>query len=150
MTDGNIWDSPELKPDADYVKFEAIGDEVAGIIQAIRVHRWDDGSVSPKIQLLCDDGEERTLTAGQIKLKVALAEARPEPGDHIRIRLTQVEKRAGGKTLKHFDVKVGAAPSQPAAVVAKAEPATPVVDQAAIAAALANLTPEQLASLKVS
>jgi hypothetical protein len=46
------------------------------------------------------------LTAGQVRLKAALAEQRPEAGDHLTVTLKQVEKRSGGKTLKHFDVEI--------------------------------------------
>lgn len=101
-----VWDDPDLKVNSDFVKFETVGDKVAGTITAIRKHRFDDNSVAAQILLTTDDGEEKTLTAGQVRLKLALAEARPEVGDHITVTLTQVEKRGGGKTLKHFDVKV--------------------------------------------
>lgn len=102
----SIWDDPEVKAGGEFIKFENVGDEASGTVTAVRVHRWDDGSVSPQIHLTTDDGEERTLTAGQVRLKVALAEQRPEVGDHLKVKFTSVEKRAGGKTLKHFDVVV--------------------------------------------
>ena len=38
-------------------------------------------------------GEERTITAGQVRLKAALVEQRPEVGDHIKVKFTQNEKR---------------------------------------------------------
>ena len=101
----SLWDDPSMKVGGDYVKFEAVGDSVAGTLISVGAHKWEDGSVSPK--LLIDTGEgEKTVTAGQIRLKAALAEARPEAGDKIKITLTQIEKRQGGKTLKHFDVQV--------------------------------------------
>lgn len=104
----SIWDDPDLRMSSDYVSFENVGDSVAGTIINVRAHRFDDGKVVP--QLLLDvDGEEKTVTAGQVRLKAALAEKRPEPGDLITITLTDIEKRAGGKTLKHFDVQIGAA-----------------------------------------
>jgi len=80
------------------------------------------------------DGEV-ALTAGQVRLKAELSEKRPEVGDTLTVTLTEVEKRAGGKTLKHFDV-----------VVAKS--GTP-----AAALAAPSLTPEQqqaMALLKAS
>lgn len=101
----SLWDDPSMKIGGDYVKFETVGDSVAGTLLSVGAHKWEDGSVSPK--LLIDTGEgEKTVTAGQIRLKAALAEARPEAGDKIKITLTQIEKRQGGKTLKHFDVEV--------------------------------------------
>ena len=156
----SIWDDPDLRVGGEFVKFENVGDHVSGTITAVRAHRFDDGSVAPQVLLVDDNGEERTVTAGQIRLKTALAEQRPEAGDHIAITFTEVEKRAGGKTLKHFDVKVsrGGAPAStaaPAPTVAApaAEPEpTPAAapDQAALLAALGNLTAEQKAQLGLS
>lgn len=108
----SIWDNPEMKVGGDFVKFENVGDSVSGKVISIGAHRWDDGSVSPQLLIqtseLDADGNavEKTVTAGQIRLKAALAEKRPEAGDYITIKFTQIEKRQGGKTLKHFDVDV--------------------------------------------
>ena len=145
----SIWDDPEIKAGGEFVKFDNIGDSISGQVTAIRAHRFDDGKVVPQVLLVTDDGEERTMTAGQVQLKAKLAEQRPETGDHIKVTLSNIEKRAGGKTLKHFDVEVargGAPGAAPAPVVAPAA-AAPAVDPAAAAAALANLTPEQRAAL---
>lgn len=147
----SVWDDPDLRVGGEFVKFENVGDTVSGTVNAVRAHRFDDGSVAPQILLTTDDGEERTVTAGQVRLKAELATQRPEPGDHVVIQFTQEEKRSGGKTLKHFTVQVtrGGAPA-PAPVAAPA--ANPVaqpaaVDPAAAAAALANLTDEQKKAL---
>jgi hypothetical protein len=106
----SIWDEPEFRDGGEYVKFENVGDTITGTIVAIRAMTWEDGTKSPQIILDCD-GTERTVTAGQVRLKAALAEKRPEAGDVISITFTSLEKRSGGKTLKHFDVVVaGAAP----------------------------------------
>lgn len=113
----SLWDDPELRSGGEFVKFDQPGDEVAGTITAIKKHRFDDGNVVPQIYLTTDDGDERTLTAGQVRLKAALAEQRPEVGDHLRVVYERQEKRAGGKTLKHFAVVVrrgaGAAAAEP-------------------------------------
>jgi hypothetical protein len=151
----SVWDNADLKSGGEFVKFEAIGDTISGTVTAVRVHRWDDGSVCPQLFLEADDGQERTITAGQVRLKAALAEKRPEAGDRITITLTEIEKRAGGKTLKHFDVQVqpGGGTSAPATTAPVAPPAAPVAaaaptpDLEAATAALANLTPEQRAAL---
>lgn len=157
----SIWDDPELRVGGDFFKFNDVGDSIAGVISVIRAQRWDDGKVDPQIILTTDDGEERTVTAGQIRLKTALAEQRPEAGDHIAITLTDIEKRAGGKTLKHFEVVVGrggkpvAAPAPAAAPAAATVPAAPAPAAAPAApaltpeqqAALAALSPEQKAAL---
>lgn len=103
----SIWDDPDLRTNDSYVKFEKEGDRVSGNVIAIKKHRFDDGSVAPQILLFDDtDGEERTISAGQVRLKAALSEQRPEEGDHITIVYTRQERRAGGKTLKHFEVTV--------------------------------------------
>lgn len=131
----SIWDDPELRSSSDYVKFENVGDTVTGAVLSVRAHRFDDGKVVPQILLDTVDGE-RTLTAGQVRLKAMLAEKRPEVGDSLSVTLTNVEKRAGGKTLKDFEVVVqrgaGAAPT-PA-------PAAPADE---------GLTPEQVAAKKL-
>lgn len=101
----SVWDSPGMSVGGDYVKFEQVGDRVAGTIVEVTVKRWDDGSISPQLLLDTPDGP-KTVTAGQIRLKAALAEQRPEKGDHITITLADIERRSGGKTLKHFDVTV--------------------------------------------
>lgn len=154
----SIWDDPELRAGGDFIKFEQPGDSVAGTINAIRAHKFDDGKVAPQILLTTDDGEEKTVTAGQVRLKLALAEQRPEAGDHITITLSQIEKRTGGKTLKHFDIKVrrsgpAAAPEAPASSAVASPPTAPVTAPAApqvsqeALAALAQLSPEQKAAL---
>lgn len=102
----SIWDDPEIRVGGDYVKFEEVGDKVVGEITGLTTHTWDDGSKSPKLFIATDDGGERTLTASQIGLKIKLGELRPNVGDRISITYISVEKRPGGKTLKHFDVKV--------------------------------------------
>lgn len=145
----SVWDDPDLRVGGEFVKFDNVGDTVSGTINAVRAHRFDDGSVAPQILITTDDGEERTITAGQVRLKAELATQRPEPGDHIKVTFTEVEKRSGGKTLKHFAVEVTRGGAPAAATPASTPAAVPVapVDPAAAAAALANLTPEQKAAL---
>jgi hypothetical protein len=143
----SVWDDPEIKAGGDYIKFDNPGDTVSGTVTAIRAHRFDDGKVVPQVLLVTDDGEEKTMTAGPVRLKAELAEQRPEAGDHITVTFTEVEKRAGGKTLKHFDVKVTKGGAPAAASAATPAPAPAAVDRATLAAALGNLTPEQKAAL---
>lgn len=143
----SIWDDPDLKSNDDYVKFDEVGDTVTGKILAVKKHTFDDGKVVP--QLLLDvNGEEKTLTAGQVRLKAELADKRPGVGDVLTVTLSNIEKRAGGKTLKHFDVIVGGA-AAPAPTAPAAE-APQITDPAAAAAAIANLTPEQKAALGIA
>lgn len=137
----SIWDDPELHVSDDYVKFETPGDTITGTITALRIHRFDDKPV-PQIVIRTPEGQERTVTGGQARLKALLTEKRPDVGDTITITMTNVEKRAGGKTLKHFEVEVGkgTAPAPTAAAPAPADPA------AALAAS--GLTPEQIEAAK--
>lgn len=147
----SIWDDPDVRMNDDYIKFDNVGDTVTGKILSIKKHTFDDGKVVP--QLLLDvNGEEKTLTAGQIRLKAELAEKRPGVGDVLTVTLSDIEKRSGGKTLKHFSVVLGGVSAPAAApvqtVATPAAPASaPAIDPAAAAAALANLSPEQKAAL---
>jgi hypothetical protein len=142
MSTPSVWDDPEIKVVSDYVKFNEPGDHVAGVITAVQIHRWDDGTACPKV-LLIDDatGEETSFTAGQYRLKAALSEQRPAEGDHIAVTYKGDIKLKGGKSAKDFEVvttRKGATP--PASV--PAAPAAP-----AAADPLAGLTPEQIAAV---
>jgi hypothetical protein len=104
----SIWDNPEFKSEgtsSTYVNFKTIGDSVEGTVLSVGLQTWDDGTIAPKIILHTSEGE-RTLTAGQVRLKMALAEKRPEQGDYLAVKFVSIEDRGGGKTLKHFDVAV--------------------------------------------
>lgn len=142
----SIWDDPELAINNDYITFENKGDTATGTVMRIGVKRWDDGKVCPEILLTDADGNERTLTAGQVKLKALLAEQRPEVGDTITVSLIDIEKRNGGKTLKHFSLDVQRGNGQTSAPTAASASAQDP-QAAAVAAALANLTPEQRAAM---
>jgi hypothetical protein len=126
----SVWDDPEMRIASDYVSFNEIGDTVTGVVTGVFAHRFDDGKVVPKIMLAVGDGEV-ALTAGQVRLKAELSEKRPEVGDTLTVTMTEVEKRAGGKTLKHFDVSV----------VKGGKPAP--------AAAAPSLTPEQMQAMEL-
>jgi hypothetical protein len=102
----SIWDNPEFKSDGGtYVNFEKIGDCVEGTVLSVGLQTWKDGTIAPKIVVHTLAGE-KTLTAGQVRLKMALAEKRPEQGDYLSVKFVAVEDRGGGKTLKHFEVDV--------------------------------------------
>lgn len=138
----SIWDDPELQVSDDYVKFENPGDTITGTITALRIHRFDDKPV-PQIVIRTAEGHDRTVTGGQARLKALLTEKRPDVGDIITITMTNVEKRAGGKTLKHFEVDIARGGTTVTPVVTPA--ATP--DPAAALAA-SGLTPEQIEAAK--
>jgi hypothetical protein len=101
-----FWDDPDLKAGGDYAHFDNAGDTITGQIVNIKKHVFDDGKVAPQLLLQLQDGSTMTVSAGQIRLKIKLNELQPVPGDFIKITLTNVEKRAGGKTLKDFEVLV--------------------------------------------
>jgi hypothetical protein len=101
----SIWDSPELGAPKKYVNFENVGDSAEGVVTEVGLQNWSDGTFAPRITL-SDELGSKTITAGQIRLKIALTEKRPEVGDYLSVTLTQIENRGNGKTLKHFDVIV--------------------------------------------
>jgi hypothetical protein len=142
----SIWDDPELHVSDDYVKFETPGDTITGTITALRIHRFDDKPV-PQVVIRTPEGHDRTVTGGQARLKALLAEKRPDVGDTITITMTNIEKRAGGKTLKHFEVDVISSGAPPAPPAASAPAAPPAADPAATLAA-SGLTPEQIEAAK--
>lgn len=127
----SVWDDPEIRQGGEFFKFNQVGDRIAGTINAIRTHRFEDGKVAPQILLTTDEGDERTLTVGQVRLKAALAEQRPEPGDHLTVTFTQNEKRTGGKTLKHFEVQIRRASQAGAAPAAQRSTADSVLGKPA-------------------
>jgi hypothetical protein len=126
----SVWDDPEMRIASDYASFNEVGDSVSGVVTGVYAHRFDDGKVVPKIMLDTSNGEI-ALTAGQVRLKAALSEKRPEVGDTLTVTMTEIEKRAGGKTLKHFDVNVVKGAGAP------------------VAAAPTDMTPEQLAAVQL-
>ena len=71
-----------------------------------------------------------------------LQEKRPGVGDLLTITLTEIEKRAGGKELKHFSVVVGPVAVTPAA----AAPAAPEMSPELLAAAAALVAQQQAAA----
>jgi hypothetical protein len=166
----SIWDDPEMQVNDEYVRFEKPGDAVTGTVLSVRAYRFDATTVAPQLLMQLDDGSEKTVTAGQVRLKATLAELRPEAGDRISITLTEIEKRSGGKELKHFEVQVLARAEQtpaPATATAAAAPSStpPAVhaptapdttpdmtpdmtpDASALAAAIAALSEEQKKAL---
>lgn len=140
MSSASVWDDADIRSGGEFVKFDNVGDTVTGRVEAIRIHTFEDGKKVPQI-IMTIDGEERTMTAGQVRLKAALAEQRPEVGDTLTVALTEVEKRAGGKTLKHFDVTV----TRGGATPAPAASAAPVTADEAVASG--GITEEQRAAL---
>jgi hypothetical protein len=143
----SIWDDPDLKgDDVTYIRLDKQGDGFEGEILSVGTQTFDDGGKVPQLVVRKPDGSEVTWSAGQTQSKRKLAELRPEAGDYIKVTLTQVEKRSGGKTLKHIDIDVreGKGTTHPADRPASGAGAAPSgVD----AAAWASMEPDKRAGL---
>lgn len=99
----------EFVNNGDFVSFKEVGDKVVGIIKQIRTAKDFNGNPCPEL-VLDVDGEEKTVTAGQVLLKAALAEKAPQVGDKIRIVYSGVgDAKPGRAPAKQFtvDVKAG-------------------------------------------
>jgi hypothetical protein len=97
----------------DWARFDNEGDGIVGVIKTIREGADFNGNPCPELVLETDPetGDEITVTAGQVMLKAALAEQRPEEGDKIRIVYTGVgEARPGKAPAKLFTVEVKKGP----------------------------------------
>lgn len=115
MSDG-FWDNPQVKPESgEFFKFANVGDTITGYVTALQVKTWPDGSASPQLVLDTPDADGVVVTCGQTQLKAKLHEQRPAVGDQVYIKFTEEEKRQGGKTLKHFDVRVKKVEAKPVA-----------------------------------
>lgn len=96
----------------DFVKFDNIGDNVIGIIKEVREGKDFNGNPCPLLVLeVSDAGDEKTLTAGQVMLKAALAEKAPKVGDKVKITYSGVSEAKPGKApAKVFTVDVKPGP----------------------------------------
>lgn len=125
MSDTHDWD--QYKNTGGYVSFKEVGDTVVGTIKTIRTGNDFNFNPCPELVLIMDDGEERTLTAGQVMLKAALAEKAPQVGDKIRIVYSaNGEGKPGKAPAKLFTVDVKA--GDPATVYELAEAAKAATD----------------------
>lgn len=102
----------------EYVKFENVGDQIVGVIKAVREGRDFNGNPCPELVLEDDAGTERIVTAQQVMLKAALAEKRPDEGDKVRIIYSGAgEAKPGKAPAKLFTVDVKAGPHEVKAAV---------------------------------
>lgn len=116
----SVWDSITVD-NGDYVTFDNVGDSVTGVITGLTTKTWPDGKVDPQLTIKTADGD-KTLTAGQVRLKAWLMETKPVIGDTVWIKLKEIEKRSGGKTMKHFECHLKPAGGPAPAAVTKAKP----------------------------
>ena len=100
----SFWDDPEVQVSSEWARLDVVGDQVEGTIAKLGKKVWPDGGVSVEIMFREDDAP--ALTAGQVLLKQALATLKPVPGDFLAVTLGEIERRAGGKSLKRFVVSI--------------------------------------------
>lgn len=95
-----------------YARFDNPGDQVVGVIKEDREGSDYNGNPCPELVIEDDDGNEITVTAGQVMLKKALAEQRPGIGDKIRITYTgkSADAKPGRAPAKLFTVEVKPGP----------------------------------------
>jgi hypothetical protein len=98
----------------DYAKFDNVGDAVIGVVKTVREGQDFNKNPCPELVLEQDDGEEITVTAGQVMLKAELAEKRPQVGDKVRITYSGVsnDARPGRAPAKLFTVEVKEGPHE--------------------------------------
>lgn len=126
----SIWDDEEIQASGNYVKLTEKGQSVEGTIAKIvkrsftATRKGEEDSVQPELTIVDAEGQEKIYTCGAIRLKLELIEKRPDVGDWIKITLTDIEKRGGGRELKHWSVEIrkgdGAAPVAASSSKAKA------------------------------
>ena len=112
----------EFTNNGDFVSFKEVGDSVVGVIKSIRTGKDFNGNPCPEL-ILEVDGEERTVTAGQVLLKAALAEKAPQVGDKVRIVYSGIGDAKPGKApAKQFTVDVKVAEKARPAAAANTDP----------------------------
>jgi hypothetical protein len=103
MTDFD-WD--EYANTGDWITFAQVGDSAVGTVKAVRRGKDFNGNPCPELVIETTDGE-KTLTAGQVMLKSALAVAQPQVGDKIAIVYSGIGDAKPGKApAKLFEVSV--------------------------------------------
>lgn len=128
------WDDPDLKMASDFVSWDNIGDEIDGIVTAVRKKTFDEGTpkarVKPQVYMRltkCSanpeftDGREVCLTPGA-HLHALLSQLRPEPGDRLWAKWVRNEKTGQPSPKKVFEAKVSRGAEPVAAAAASDEP----------------------------
>lgn len=105
MSDTDLWD--EFTTTSEWITFNEVGDKVVGTVRVVRRGKDFNGNPCPELVIDVDGEGEKTLTAGQVMLKTALAEKRPATGDRIAIVYSGIgEARPGKAPAKLFEVDV--------------------------------------------
>ena len=99
-----------------FAKFDVAGTEYEGLVIDINGDGTDfNGNKCPQVVLDRGEAGHLTITCGQAQLwsktVAAVDSGELRVGVWAKFAHTHVEKRTGGKTLKHFDIKVSEAPA---------------------------------------
>jgi len=103
-----FWDSPEVKAaasSAEFASLKNVGDEAQGTIAKLSVRKFNEGKADERPAIEVKFTDAPTLTAGQTMLMQGLYELQPDAGDHLKVRLVEVQKM-GAKTMKRFVIRV--------------------------------------------
>ena len=82
-----------------------VGDEVEGTIAKLSVRKFNEGKADERPAIEVKFVDAPTLTAGQTMLMQGLYELQPNAGDHLYVKLIEVQKM-GAKTMKRFLIRV--------------------------------------------
>lgn len=105
-------------PTGQFVKWEEPGQQIVGDLVLVEAGQSLQGTKVPQLTIRLDSGEEVIVTASQGQLKALILKEKPLPGDRVRIKFTNTEKRDGGKTLKLFELEVKRGGAKAAVAVA--------------------------------
>jgi hypothetical protein len=103
-----FWDSPEVKAaasSAEFASLKVVGDEAQGTIAKLSVRKFNEGKADERPAIEVKFTDAPTLTAGQTMLMQGLYELQPDSGDHLYVKLIEVQKM-GAKTMKRFLIRV--------------------------------------------
>jgi hypothetical protein len=103
-----FWDSPDVKAaatNAEYASLKVVGDEAQGTIAKLSVRKFNEGKADERPAIEVKFTDAPTLTAGQTMLMQGLYELQPDSGDHLYVKLIEVQKM-GAKTMKRFLIRV--------------------------------------------
>jgi hypothetical protein len=102
------WTEFKSSANGDYpekVKFNSIGDAIAGVIVDAGKADFADGGRAPFFHIRTGDGTVWSVLAGQMQLQDLIAQQNPQIGDRIAIVMTGF-REVGKGTAKLFELQV--------------------------------------------
>lgn len=111
------WDNAPAAPTGgNYAKWENVGDSVVGLVTHVDVSGATTvkGEPCPLVIVALDSGDTVSISCSQAQLWAKMLDARPEVGDRLAVKLSGVDSRPNGHTLKEFDVEVKSAAAKAA------------------------------------